>query len=159
MGMGAYDQREVEKRPDVLVYSTPVLEKDIEVTGPLKLVIYASTTAVDTDFTGKLVDVWPDGAAYNVAEGIVRARFRRSVDQSELIHPEEVYQYEIDLGAVSIVFKAGHRIRLEVYSSYFPKWDRNLNNGENPGQRRAQSAAQTIPRYLRPSISCFRSCR
>ncbi len=145
MGMGAYDQREVEKRPDVLVYSTLVLEKDIEVTGPLKLVLYASTTAVDTDFTGKLVDVRPDGAAYNVAEGIMRARFRRSPDAPELLHPEEVYEYEIDLGAVSIVFKVGHRIRLEVSSSYFPKWERNLNNGENPAMSsEPRIAAQTI---------------
>jgi putative CocE/NonD family hydrolase len=153
MGMGAYDQREVEKRPDVLVYSTPVLEKDIEVTGPLKLVLYASTTAVDTDFTGKLVDVWPDGAAYNVAEGIVRARFRRSADEPELLHPGEVYEYEIDLGATSIAFKGGHRIRLEVSSSYFPKWGRNLNNGENPGMRaEPKIAAQTIYHdSLRPS--------
>jgi hypothetical protein len=129
----------------VLVYSTLVLEKDIEVTGPLKLVLYASTTAVDTDFTGKLVDVWPDGAAYNVAEGIVRARFRCSPDEPELLHPEKVYQYDIDLGAASIAFKVGHRIRLEVSSSYFPKWGRNLNNGENPGlSAEPKIAAQTI---------------
>ena len=144
--MGAFDQRAAgEAEPDVLVYSTPVLEKDLEVTGPVKLVIYASTTAADTDFTGKLVDVWPDGAAYNVAEGIMRARFRRSADEPELLHPEEVYEYEIDLGGTSIVFKAGHRMRLEVSSSYFPKWGRNLNTGENPSESaELKIAAQTI---------------
>jgi putative CocE/NonD family hydrolase len=145
MGMGAFDQRAVESRSDVLVYSTPVLEKDIEVTGPVKLKIFAATTAVDTDFTGKLVDVWPDGPAFNVAEGIMRARFRRSADNPELLRPEEVYEYEVDLGGTSIVFKAGHRIRLEVSSSNFPKWGRNLNNGENPGtSAEPKIAAQTV---------------
>ncbi len=145
MGMGAFDQRTTENRPDVLVYTTPVLEKDLEVTGPVKLKIFAATTAVDTDFTGKLVDVWPDGAAYNVAEGIMRARFRRSADDPELLRPEEVYEYEIDMGGTSNVFKAGHRVRLEVSSSNFPKWARNLNTGANPGEDAApRIAAQTI---------------
>ena len=145
MGMGAFDQRAVESRPDVLAYTTPTLEKDLEVTGPVRLKIYAATSAVDTDFTGKMVDVWPDSAAYNVAEGIVRARFRRSADDPELLRPEEVYEYDIDLGGTSNVFKAGHRIRLEISSSNFPKWARNLNTGANPGEDASpRVAAQTV---------------
>jgi putative CocE/NonD family hydrolase len=145
MGMGAFDQRAVESRPDVLAYTTPTLEKDLEVTGPVKLKIYAASSAVDTDFTGKLVDVWPGGAAYNVAEGIIRARFRRSVDDPELLRPEEVYEYNIDLGGTSNVFKAGHRILLEISSSNFPKWARNLNTGDNPGEDAApRIAAQSV---------------
>jgi putative CocE/NonD family hydrolase len=145
MGMGAFDQRAVESRPDVLAYTTPTLEKDLEVTGPVKLKIYAASSAVDTDFTGKLVDVWPGGAAYNVAEGIIRARFRRSVDDPELLRPEEVYEYNIDLGGTSNVFKAGHRILLEISSSNFPKWARNLNTGANPGEDASpRVAAQTV---------------
>lgn len=145
MGMGAFDQRVIESRPDVLVYTTPVLVKDLEVTGPVKLKIYAATTAVDTDFTGKLVDVWPDGAAYNVAEGIVRARYRRSATEPELLKPGEIYEYEIDMGSTSNVFKTGHRVRLEVSSSHFPKWGRNLNTGANPGSDATpRIAAQTV---------------
>jgi uncharacterized protein len=145
MGMGAFDQRLTETRPDVLVYTTPMLEKDLEVTGPIRLKIYAATSAIDTDFTGKLVDVWPEGAAYNVAEGIIRARFRRSADDPELLRPEEIYEYDIDMGNTSIVFKAGHRVRLEVSSSNFPKWARNLNTGANPGEdANPRIAAQTI---------------
>jgi hypothetical protein len=145
MGAGAFDQRPVESRPDVLVYTSEVLENDLEVTGPVTLKLYAATTALDTDFTGKLVDVWPEGPAYNVAEGIVRARFRRSADVPELLKPEEVYEYDIDLGGTSNVFKAGHRIRVEISSSNFPKWARNLNTGENTGSdAMPRIAAQTV---------------
>lgn len=145
MGAGAFDQRALENRPDVLVYTSSALEKDLEVTGPVRLKIYAATSAVDTDFTGKLVDVWPDGAAYNVAEGIVRARYRRAVAEPELLRPEEVYEYDIDLGGTSNVFKAGHRLRLEISSSNFPKWARNLNTGDNPGgDATPRIAVQTV---------------
>jgi putative CocE/NonD family hydrolase len=145
MGMGAFDQRDNENRPDILVYSTPTLEKEIEVTGPVRVTLYAASSAVDTDFTAKLIDVWPDGAAYNVAEGIARARYRRSASTPELIKPGEVYEYDIDLGGTSNVFKARHRIRLEISSSHFPKWDRNLNTGHTVGQdAEIQLALQTI---------------
>jgi putative CocE/NonD family hydrolase len=145
IGMGPFDQRGNENRPDILVYSTPTLDKDIEITGPVRVMLYAASSAVDTDFTAKLVDVWPSGAAYNVAEGIIRARYRQSVSTPELIKPGEVYEYNIDLGGTSNVFKAGHRIRLEISSSHFPKWDRNLNTGHPMGEdSEIQLALQTI---------------
>lgn len=126
---GPQDQREVEKRADVLVYSTPPLDKDTEVTGQVKLILYAKSSAVDTDFTGKLVDVGPDGFARNLTEGILRARYRESTSVSKPIVPGKVYQYEIDLWSTSNVFLKGHSIRVEVSSSNFPRFNRNLNTG------------------------------
>jgi putative CocE/NonD family hydrolase len=127
--LGPYDQREIEKREDVLCYSTPPLEHPIEVTGPIELVLYVSSSARDTDFTGKLVDVHPDGRAELLTDGILRARYRESLAQPVLMEPGRVYELHIDLGATSNVFLAGHRIRLEVSSSNFPRFDRNSNTG------------------------------
>ncbi len=127
--IGPYDQRRVEDRSDVLVYTTPVLERDVEVTGPILVTLYAASTAVDTDFTAKLVDVEPDGFARNLTDGIIRARYRESQEQPTLIEPERVYEYTIDLWATSNLFVAGHRIRLEISSSNFPRFDRNPNTG------------------------------
>jgi len=125
---GPRDQRDVEKRSDVLVYSTGPLEQDVEVTGPVTLDLFASTSAADTDFTGKLVDVAPDGTAINLTEGILRARFRESTTgAAKPITPGQIYEYKIDLWSTSNVFLKGHRIRLEVSSSNFPRFDRNLN--------------------------------
>jgi putative CocE/NonD family hydrolase len=145
MGMGVFDQQWIEDRPDILVYTSTPLEKDLEVTGPVRVKLYAASSAVDTDFTGKLIDVWPEGMAYHVAEGIIRARYRRSSRKSELLTPGEVYEYDIDLGFTSNVFKVAHRIRIEISSSHSPKWERNLNTG-NPIGEDADSkiAAQTI---------------
>ena len=126
---GAYDQNAVEERQDVLVYSTPPLEKDTEVTGPVTVTLWASTSATDTDFTAKLVDVCEDGCARNLTDGIIRARYRDSMSNPTLLEPNQAYCYEIDLWATSNVFKAGHRIRLEVSSSNFPRFDRNTNTG------------------------------
>ena len=129
---GPRDQREVEKREDVLVYSTAQLEADTEVTGPVTLVLYAKSSAVDTDFTAKLVDVWPDGFTQNLTEGILRASFRESTTGApKAIDPGKVYEYKIDLWSTSNVFLKGHRIRLEVSSSNFPRFDRNLNTGKS----------------------------
>jgi len=126
---GAYDQNEVEERQDVLVYSTPPLEKDVEVTGPVTVTLWASTSATDTDFTAKLVDVCEDGCARNLTDGIIRARYRDSMSNPTLLEPGKAYRYEIDLWATSNVFKAGHQIRLEISSSNFPRFDRNTNTG------------------------------
>ena len=126
---GAYDQNAVEERQDVLVYSTPPLEKDTEVTGPVTVTLWASTSTTDTDFTAKLVDVCEDGCARNLTDGIIRARYRDSMSNPTLLEPNRAYCYEIDLWATSNVFKAGHRIRLEVSSSNFPRFDRNTNTG------------------------------
>jgi putative CocE/NonD family hydrolase len=128
---GPKDQKVAEARQDVLVYSTPALEQDIEVTGPVTLDLFAQSSAVDTDFTAKLVDVWPNGFAQNLTEGILRARFRESTRAARPIEPGKVYEYKIDLWSTSNVFLKGHRIRLEVSSSNFPRFDRNLNTGKD----------------------------
>jgi putative CocE/NonD family hydrolase len=115
----------------VLVYSTDVLSEKIQLIGPVIFALYASSSAVDTDFTVKLLDVYPDGAAYNVSEGIIRARFRNSLyDEPELLTPGEVYRYDIEMQPTANVFKRGHRIRIHVSSSSWPLWDNNLNTGE-----------------------------
>ena len=129
-GIGPQDQRPAEARNDVLVYTTPAFAKDTEVTGPVSLDLYVSSSAVDTDFTGKLVDVWPDGFAQNLTEGILRLRYRNSQERPELANPKEAYHITVDLWATSNVFLAGHKLRLEVSSSNFPRFDRNLNTGE-----------------------------
>ena len=126
---GPRDQREVEQRADVLCYTSEVLTADMEVTGPVRLVLYVSSSAVDTDFTGKLVDVHPDGTALILTDGILRARYRESLRTQKLMTPGEVYRIEIDLVATANVFAAGHRIRLEVSSANFPRFDRNTNSG------------------------------
>ena len=126
---GPRDQRPVEDRDDVLVYSTPPLTKDLEITGPLSLEIFVKSSAVDTDFTGKLVDVGPNGFAQNLTEGIIRARYRDSQEKPELMNPGQLYKLKIDLWATSNVFRKGHILRLEVSSSNFPRFDRNLNSG------------------------------
>ena len=126
---GVFDQRAVEMRSDVLVYTTPPLDGDLEVTGPVVMHLYASTDGSDTDFTAKLIDVYPDGKAWNLCDGIVRGRYRKGRAPAELLTPGEVYAFEIDLWVTSNVFKAGHRIRVEISSSNFPRFDRNLNTG------------------------------
>jgi putative CocE/NonD family hydrolase len=123
------DQRAVESRPDVLVYTTPPLKEEVEVTGTVRAILFVSTSAPDTDFTAKLVDVFPDGHARNLTDGILRLRYRHSLEQPELAKPAEIYRIEIDAGVTSNVFLPGHRIRLEVSSSNFPRFDRNPNTG------------------------------
>jgi putative CocE/NonD family hydrolase len=127
---GAIDQRPVEARSDVLVFSTPPFKEDFEVTGPVSVDLYASSSAVDTDFTAKLVDVWPNGFAQNLTEGILRARYRNSSERVEFLNPGETYKLALDLWATSNVFLKGHKLRLEISSSNFPRFDRNLNTGE-----------------------------
>jgi uncharacterized protein len=142
---GPYDQRSLEERDDVLVYSTPALEHDLEVTGPVRLEFFASSSAVDTDFTAKLVDVSSDGTAINLTEGILRAKYRDSQETPTPLVPGKVYPLAIDLWATSNVFRAGHRIRLEVSSSNFPRFDRNLNTGESAAtSTRYVTATNTI---------------
>jgi putative CocE/NonD family hydrolase len=128
---GSYDQTRIEKREDVLVYTTAPLEKGLEVTGPLEVVLQVSSTATDTDFTAKLVDVYPDGRAFNVQEGALRMRYREGFDKNVRMAPGEIYQVRLDLHVTSNYFGPGHRIRLEISSSNFPRWDRNLNAGGN----------------------------
>ena len=139
---GAFDQTPVERRNDVLVYTSDVLEHDLEVTGPVSVTLHAATSAPDTDWTAKLVDVRFSGYAQNIAEGIIRARFRESLTNPTLLVANKAYEYKIDLWATSHVFKAGHRIRLEISSSNFPHFDRNANSGLDIGVDRVLLVAQ-----------------
>jgi len=142
---GPRDQRAVEARDDVLVYSTAALAQNLEVTGLVRLELFASSSAVDTDFTAKLVDVWPDGFAQNLTEGIVRGRYRDSQEQPALMNPNQTYKLTLDLWSTSNIFRKGHRLRLEISSSNFPRFDRNLNTGEdNASARKGMSATNTV---------------
>jgi putative CocE/NonD family hydrolase len=128
---GPHDQRPIEGRPDVLVYRTAPLGEDTEVTGPITVGLWACSSAPDTDFVARLVDITPDGTSYNLTDGIIRARYRdfAAGEPPSPIDPGRPYAYTIDLWATSNVFKRGHRIGLHVTSSSFPRWDRNPNTG------------------------------
>ena len=145
LASGAFDQREVERRDDVLVYTTPPLEEDLVVIGPVRVELWATSSAPDTDFTAKLVDVHVDGYVQNVSEGIIRARYRNSNEELSWITPGAVYDYTIDLGYTATVFRRGHRIRLEVSSSNFPHFDRNPNTAHAFGRDgQLQKATQRV---------------
>ena len=144
---GPLDQTRVEQRDDMLVYTSAVLEEPLEATGPISVVLHAATSGRDTDFVAKLSDVWPDGRSLILAEGMLRARFREGFEHEALVEPGRAYEYRIDLVATSNVFRSGHRIRLAVTSSSFPRFDRNANTG-NPvgrdGPDDHQPARQTV---------------
>lgn len=127
---GPDDYAEVELRSDVLVYSTPPLTEDVEVTGPVRLELFGASSAVDTDFTAKLVDVHPDGFCQRLCDGIARARYREGMDTEVFLEPGTVHEFGVGMWDTSQLFRAGHRIRLEVASSAFPKYDRNGGTGE-----------------------------
>jgi putative CocE/NonD family hydrolase len=142
---GPKDQAGVEARADVLVYSSAPLETEIEVTGPLTATLFAATSAPDTDWMVKLVDVHPDGRAYSLADGAVRARYRSGVGRPERLEPGEIREYRIDLQATSNVFKVGHRIRIQVSSSNFPRFSRNPNTGaELASETQLRTADQMV---------------
>jgi putative CocE/NonD family hydrolase len=135
----------VERRADVLVYTSAVLHDELEVTGPVRVVLYVATSANDTDFTAKLVDVQPDGKPLLICDGIQRLRYRLSVDKPIFVKRNAAYQINIDAGVTSYVFEPGHRIRLEVSSSNFPKFDRNLNSVRpNADETKITKARQTV---------------
>jgi hypothetical protein len=143
--IGPHDQTEAEQRKDVLVYTSEAMTNDLEVTGPVKVVLYATSNATDTDWTAKLVDVYPDGRAINLCDGIIRARYRQSLDEPTPIEPGKLYRYEIDLWVTSNVFLPGHKIRVEISSSNFPRFDRNPNTGHAFGaDAELQTAEQTV---------------
>jgi putative CocE/NonD family hydrolase len=131
---GPVDQRAIEARADVLTYTTATLPTEVEVTGPVQVHLWASSSAPDTDFVARLVDVYPDGRVYNLTDGIIRARYRDGIVSPTLLEPGRPYCFTIDLWATSNVFKVGHRIRLQITSSNFPRWDRNPNTGHPFGQ-------------------------
>ncbi len=151
---GPYDQRILEKRKDVLVYTSDVLKEELEIIGPVTFVLFASSSAVDTDFVVKIADVYPDGRAINISEGIIRARFRNDIwGKPVLMEPGKVYEFHIEMMPAAYLFKKSHRIRIYVTSSNFPLWDRNLNTGKDPATDTSfQIAHQTIfHSSIRPS--------
>ena len=138
---GPRDQRALDSREDVLRFTSATLGADVEVTGPVTVTLYASTDADDTDFVARLIDVFPDGRSVGVVDGIVRARFRDGQDESRPIESGSVVAYEIDLWATSWLFRAGHRLRIDIASSSYPNWDVNAGRATNnalvdPGDRR-----------------------
>lgn len=142
---GPLDQRPIEQRNDVLVYSTPALENDLNVTGPVLIKLWITSSARDTDFTGKLVDVAPDGVAINLTDGIQRVSYRNSTSRFEPIRPGSLYEITLDLWNTSHVFLRGHRLRVEISSSNFPRYSRNLNTGrQSEAGLEIQKAEQTI---------------
>ena len=145
---GPVDQRRAESRDDVLCYTTPVLDHPVEVTGHVSLTLFASSSAPDTDFTGKLVDVFPDGRAIYLTDGILRARYRNSLADPELLTPGQICEVTIDLSVTSNVFLPGHRIRLEVSSSNFPRFDRNTNTGETITEDRDEDVQIAVNRIF-----------
>ena len=128
---GPHDRSHIQRRPDVLTFTTDVLTEDMEITGPISATIWASSDAKDTDFTATLTDLEPDGKAIALCEGIVRARFRNGTENPQMMVPGEIYKFEIDMWNTSNSFIKGHRIRIELSSSNFPRYNRNLNSG-NP---------------------------
>jgi hypothetical protein len=128
---GAYDQRQMESRHDILVYTTEPLETGIEVSGTIEIKLYVASDVKDTDFTVKILDVYPDGKAYNLDETIQRARYREGYDKEVFMEEGEVYEISVSPMSTSNYFAAGHRIRIEVSSSNFPRFTRNLNTGGN----------------------------
>lgn len=138
--IGPKDQQEVEKRDDVLVYTTPVLDQKVEVIGHVQTKLFVSSDCLDTDFTAKLVDVYPDGRAMLLTDGILRTRFRESFEAPTRLEPGRIYEITVDMAATANVFLPGHGIRLEISSSNFPKFNRNSNTGGN-------IARETADRY------------
>jgi putative CocE/NonD family hydrolase len=126
---GSFDQRGVEARADVLVYTSAPLEEDLDVTGPVEVTLYVSSDARDTDFTVKLIDVYPDGRAYNIDETAQRVRYRSGYDKEVFMEPGEIYELKVSSMSTSNVFKKGHRLRVDITSSNFPRFARNLNTG------------------------------
>jgi hypothetical protein len=141
---GAFDQSDVEMRSDILVYTSEPFKEGVEVTGPLSAVLYASSDAKDTDFTAKLIDVYPDGRAFNLQEGVLRARYREGFDHAVFMAPGGVYEIKVDMQATGNYFPPGHRVRLEIASANFPRFDRNLNTGGNNFDEKAWKVARNM---------------
>jgi hypothetical protein len=149
---GVRDQRVIEARPDVLLYTSEVLREDYTALGPVHATVFAATSAPDTDFVVRLVDVHSDGRAIGVTGGVIRTSEREAFPAPGVtrpappipVEPGEIYEYTIDLWATGITFLAGHRLRVEVTSSSFPRWDRNPYTGENPDSARTEVARQRI---------------
>lgn len=148
---GPRDQRAIESRSDVLVFTSAPLEKPLEVIGRVKAVLYVASDALDTDFIVRLCDVYPDGRSYNIAEGVLRMRYRESLSREKPMQPGNVYRVEVDLWTTAMVFNKGHRLRVHVTSSSYPAYDPNPNTGEpfraSDRKRPAQNAVYCTPEY------------
>jgi putative CocE/NonD family hydrolase len=149
--LGPTDHRPIEER--VLTYTSNVLESDLCVVGPVTAVLHAASSAPDTDWVVRLCDVWPDGRSISVCDGILRARYRESMVQPTLLTPNQVYQFQVDLWSTAQLFKAGHRLRIHVTSSDFPRYDRNLNTGGPFGTESHSAVARNTVFHdaMRPS--------
>lgn len=142
---GQKNQSEIERRPDVLVYTSPKLTEKLTVTGNVSVKFYFSSSAPDTDFTVKLVDVYPDGRPFNICDGIQRMRWRNGSKTPQFLEPGKVYEADMYVDFTSYQFQPGHAIRLEISSSNFPKYERNLNTGkDNAYETESRKADQTI---------------
>ena len=142
---GPKDQRALDARGDILHYTSEFLAAPVQITGPVKLVLHAASDALDTDFVAKLIDVYPDGRALNMAEGAVRARYREGTARQKLLEPGKVYEFTVDMVGTAVEFQRGHRIRVDVTSSHFPQFDRNPNTGEAFGaSAKVKIASQTV---------------
>jgi putative CocE/NonD family hydrolase len=148
---GPHDQRPLEQRDDVLVYTSDTLEQPLEVTGPLELVLFAATSGPDTDFVAKLCDVDAEGRSRILAEGVLRARFRDGYEAPKPVEPDRVYELHVDLAATSNVFLPGHSIRLDVTSSSHPRFDRNANSGRAPGEDTEETLTPATQRVFHDS--------
>ena len=154
---GPRDQRAIEGR--CLTYTTEPLSEPIAVVGPVRVTLYASSSAPDTDFVAKLCDVWPDGRSIQVADGILRARYRQSRARPQPLRPGRTYELDIDLWSTAWQFQPGHRIRVVVTSSCFPRFDRNPNTGRTPADSTELRAATNrifhnskCPSHIRLSV-------
>jgi uncharacterized protein len=142
---GIRDQSPLEARSDILAYTSDPLERELEITGPLSAILFAASSSLDTDFVVRLIDVLPDGRAWNIQDGIIRARYREDRDQPRVLKPGHAYQFTVDMWATSYLFKHGHRIRVHIASASFPRFDRNLNVAEHPlTAKSGERATQTI---------------
>jgi hypothetical protein len=142
---GPKDQRPIETRNDVLVYTSEFLKDPLSIAGPIKMKLNASTDGPDTDWMVKLVDVYPNGFAMPIAEGILRARFHKGLDKPEKLTPNQLYEFTVDMAGTANTFLPGHRIRIDITSSNFPQFDRNPNTGEPLGTAtKTRVALQTI---------------
>ncbi len=139
---GPLDQRAIERRDDVLVYSTPALQSNLDVTGPVSVKLFASSSARDTDFWAQLTDVLPNGYSMHLTEGIIRGRYRNSLEKPELLESGKVYEFDINLWITSNMFQRDHRVRLDISSSSFPKYDRNPNTGNEFGKDTSLKSAE-----------------
>ena len=150
---GADDYSAIERRDDVLVYSTDELTEDTAVVGPLRAKLYVTSDCKDTDFMVKLLDVHPNGKAIRMMDGMTRMRYREGMEKEVLMTPGEVYEIEVDVWNTSNVFKAGHKIRIEISSSAFPKYDRNLNTGESLATSEAVKVAHNTVFFDKDQLS------